>query len=622
MFLNMSATATRTLASLVGLGLMTACPVSSPEPAPIVDEVLAAVPTPPPAEPRGAIDVCVGGEHSCAIREAGKVYCWGDNLRHQVSTGDFAQTSRPTVVPGLPEARRMICDADVSCMLSTADEVWCWGRVAGLTATAVGPTRVPLSPGVRDFVLTRWGGCAVYTDGEVRCIAAGSSREVLAPGIAGATGFVPAEPERLCVARTAGPTICFQAGPRVTPKARAEAPPAAPGEPIVFSHLEEVASLPAIPPPHAPPGTPRLRVTRTSATHACGLDDVGDVFCWGRASAGQLGDLADYLHGPARVPELDDAVSLAVGEAGACAARRSGSLLCWGRLADDDPPLPPRAVDPPFDADAVALGASLLDAASVCARDRATRGWRCRFGAEWLTIPARFLGAPKPALIDERGGAWHLNLHGPPTRDFFFSQVGVPIAAIAHDGYCAVDTRGRIVCGHCGACDRPRDALTTITVDEPFVRVGSLTHDEVHDTTVCGLTIAGRTLCHAIADAPFRWAEPRRLELEGLPGDAVDIAASGGRYAPNLTCVRTRGGDVHCFGDARHAQHDGSADRASKIAGLPAVVELGVGGSFACAREEAGGVWCWGSDRDGGAANGLPLERPEGVRVRFDAPVR
>lgn len=613
----MSATGPRACASLLALGLATACPAPSDLPAPVVEAVDAPAPTPVNTPPRAAIDVCVGSEHSCAIRPDGRVYCWGDNLRHQVAPEELAQTSVPMPVLGLPAARRLVCSADESCVLSTADEVWCWGFTAGFAAPTRSPIRIPLSPGVRDFALTRWGGCAAFSDGKVRCYAAGSFSEVEAPGIADATAFVPAEQDRLCVARTARPAICFTAAPRNAPKARADASPPGPGEPIVFSRVEEVASPPTLPPAVAPPGTPRLAILRSSADHACGLDVAGDVHCWGSASAGQLGDRGAYVHAPERVPGLDDAVSLAVGEGGACAARGSGSLLCWGRLVDADPPLPPRAVAPPFHADAVALGASLLDPSRVCARDAATAAWRCRFGADWLEVPARFPGPPRPALIDARGGAWNLNLHGPPTRDFFFSQVGVPIAAIARDGYCAVDLKGQIVCGHCGACERPRAVLTTIAADEKFVRVGSLTHDAVHDTVVCGVTESGATLCHAIAGAPFGRAEPRRLEIGGLPGDVVDIAASGGRYEPNLTCVRTRGGDVHCFGDTRHAQHPGSAAEASKIAGLPAVVELGVGGSFACAREAAGSVWCWGGNRDGGAPNGLPLARPEGVQVRF-----
>src|SRR5688572_31415380 len=69
----------RTFAPLLALGLATACPAPPAPPAPAVEEVPAPAPTPASTPPRGAIDVCVGSEHSCAIRSNGRVNCWGDN---------------------------------------------------------------------------------------------------------------------------------------------------------------------------------------------------------------------------------------------------------------------------------------------------------------------------------------------------------------------------------------------------------------------------------------------------------------------------------------------------------------------------------------------------------------
>ncbi len=566
-----------------------------------------------------AVDVCVGADHSCALDDAGVVRCWGDNGDHQVSPDDLVQTSVPTVVAGVPPMRKLACGPTSSCGVSKSSEVWCWGYRPAFAPTEGAPFRLALTGPVDDFTLTSFGGCAIARDHEVRCFprSLGSLHEVEVPGADGATGFGPtdATDSRVCVTRAAKSPVCFRASDNPPPIAKAGSLPLDyPRGAVLFRDASEVPALPG-PPANALAPIAGVRRFESSRTHGCGIDDGGGLICWGRATAGQLGDGVAYLHPPARVPEIDDAVSLSVGDGGACAVRRSGELTCWGRHADRDPPLPRRDVATPFRADEVAVGASLLDASRICARDAATSGWRCRFGDEWLVVPKSFVGRPKPALLDAQGGAWNLELHGKPTKTFFFSQIGLPVAAIGHDGYCAVDRKGALACGHCGACAAPRNALTAIVGGEPFVLVGSLTYDETRQSSVCAVTVSGTTRCYEIAQAPFGRAEPKPLAIAGLPAGAVDISSSGGRYEPNLTCVRTAAGEVYCFGEARYRLASSAPLIARRVEGLPPVVGVGTGGNFACAREATGAVWCWGSNRDGGAPDGAPLERPAGVVV-------
>jgi hypothetical protein len=562
-----------------------------------------------------AVDVCVGSAHSCALDDGGAVRCWGDNAQHQVGPEAFAQTSTPTLVEGVPPAARLACDPSSACAVTRTGEVWCWGNEAGFASSGHVPVKLPFDAPVRDFVLTSVGGCAIGSDGAVRCFSRFLGPRFaprVVPGVATATSFAPGPVGSTpCVQRAGEPALCFRVTSHHAPKSKAGSTLPPSPEPLTFDVIG------ASPPPTTmrPPPPPRLgalHAVETSGAHGCGIDDAGLVHCWGRATSGQLGDGTPYLHPPAEVPDLD-AVSLSVGEGGACAVRRNGELVCWGRHAESDDAAPLREVATTFRSDEVAVGASLLDPARVCAREAVTKTWRCRFGAEWLTLDARFVGRPKPALLDAQGRTWSLGLHDRPTRDFFFSQIGASVVALSHDGYCAIDDRGALLCGHCGACDAPRAAVTKIVAGEPLVLVASLTHDVAEETSVCALGRSGTARCWEIATSPFSRAEPKPLAIEGLPGDLVDISSSGGRYEPNLTCVRTGAGAVHCFGDRAHGQHGGSRSRAARIEGLPPVVGVGTGGSFACAREAAGAVWCWGSNRDGGAPDGAPLERPDGV---------
>ena len=57
---------------------------------------------------------------------------------------------------------------------------------------------------------------------------------------------------------------------------------------------------------------------------------------------------------------------------------------------------------------------------------------------------------------------------------------------------------------------------------------------------------------------------------------------------------------------------------AEPITGLPPAVELGVGGSSACARTAQGEVYCWGSNRAGAVPDTAPRERASAVVVNLE----
>jgi hypothetical protein len=55
----------------------------------------------------------------------------------------------------------------------------------------------------------------------------------------------------------------------------------------------------------------------------------------------------------------------------------------------------------------------------------------------------------------------------------------------------------------------------------------------------------------------------------------------------------------------------------AKIEGLPPATDVAVGGAFACAATKEGQVYCWGSNREGGAPDGAARARTTPVLVRW-----
>lgn len=65
--------------------------------------------------------------------------------------------------------------------------------------------------------------------------------------------------------------------------------------------------------------------------HMCVRDTLGDVYCWGDNSSGQLGDApSDYAPRPRRVRLPEPITQLSSGAAHVCAIADNGALYCWG----------------------------------------------------------------------------------------------------------------------------------------------------------------------------------------------------------------------------------------------------------------------------------------------------
>ncbi len=80
-----------------------------------------------------AIDMCAGTAYSCAVRAGGTVVCWGDNTEGQLGIGSAGGSAvrASSAAVGVSGAVRIGCGAVHACAVTSAGEVWCWGRNGG-----------------------------------------------------------------------------------------------------------------------------------------------------------------------------------------------------------------------------------------------------------------------------------------------------------------------------------------------------------------------------------------------------------------------------------------------------------------------------------------------------------
>jgi hypothetical protein len=336
-----------------------------------------------------------------------------------------------------------------------------------------------------------------------------------------------------------------------------------------------------------------------SRDHACAI--VRDhVECWGEATSGQLGDGTRYMHSPAPVAGIDDAVSLGAGESIVCAGRKRGGLTCWGQANGWDRMPEAGTLDIPATGPVDRLTFARFDMPCI----RSATGWSC-----WEFV------------------SWRHKRRQDDVADDVFARRRIPIVSMSPDGSCAIDLKGRLGCFResYGLDPHPSPAWAEghfVKVTSP-VRLGSANDTT---TTACARTRDGLVRCFRV---PERGAQLEPMDIPGVAAihDATLIVASRDYRPPHpgssLVCAVTRAGVVYCWGDGRFGQLGGPSGRdlvATRIDDLPPAVDLAVAGSYACARTLAGRVYCWGSNRNGGAPNGVPAERKMPVRVLLPAP--
>ena len=343
---------------------------------------------------------------------------------------------------------------------------------------------------------------------------------------------------------------------------------------------------------HKPP--PRVRVW-LGPSHACSLQKNGELECWGKNDAGQLGDRTTTtraLPGPVQsAGKIDD---LALGASHTCALA-AGGVRCWG------------------DGTRGQLGTGLTSALSA------------------PTVPVVAHGAPLAGVTAIAAGS---------DRSCALTPDGVRcwgdgvVDAVEPEGFHGVATEvavGGLPAGGdgfvCAAFGEPK-AVRCVGSDDRGQSAG-------HQPILAGLTVAGITAgakhaCVVLDNGDVEcWGandhgqlgdgthnDARVPALVHMPG-AVEVHA-GATY----TCARLRNNTIACWGDNReHQLVSGTSEPSSTPAPVPGLVgvqELAIAGDSGCARLlDDGAVRCWGANTFGQLGDGTaqPHDVPMPVRA-------
>ncbi|MGH1340648.1 MAG: protein kinase domain-containing protein [Nannocystales bacterium] len=282
--------------------------------------------------------VALGGGFSCATNPAGEARCWGKGDHgvrgdgSEVSVGDDEpiDTVRPVAL-GDASVLQLALGADHACARIQSgeldDSVRCWGSNAH---GQLGVAGFPFAIG----------------DGVGNGLGRGARPDDPALAVSGLEGLliesIHAGGNRSCVVQTHGGVRCWGADALSVLGYQPEHVP--------WCTSSEACDLEAPPPFDLPLGSPTVSLA-LGQDHACAVDPVGDVRCWGTGTWGRLGDGSNVLgrdeargawSRPAedRIVELGDfdrdgfrdpVTALSASNWHTCATMVSGGVRCWGR---------------------------------------------------------------------------------------------------------------------------------------------------------------------------------------------------------------------------------------------------------------------------------------------------
>jgi len=305
-----------------------------------------------PDELTGAIDIAAGVAHACAATTDGVAWCWGRNSSRQLGDGTTTMRLGGVIVLKASTALDGVLDVEVggshSCAVREGGQAWCWGNGRqgrlgiGTTPATSGPVRMRrvggALGGVEQVVAGGAHTCARIAAGTVWCTGDNTygqlgdgtrttrklAVQVEKTGGTALTGVVDiaASAFRTCAATSSGAAWCWgtseyvggpDQGTEVTDRTRATRVKQANGQPLT--------------------GITRIA---TGLEDSCAIGTGGQVWCWGHNLRGAAGNgtttpqrRAVQVTYQNSVP-FTDATDIAVGRYFACAITSESETWCWG----------------------------------------------------------------------------------------------------------------------------------------------------------------------------------------------------------------------------------------------------------------------------------------------------
>ena len=248
------------------------------------------------------VEISAGASHTCALDGTGAAYCWGEGEFGQLGNALSADVSVPSPVAG-PAFLRISAGQDHTCAVTLGGVAFCWGlNNQGQLGIGTQITRtVPIAV-TGGLSFSRVSAGAGYSCGVTQAGAGYCWGEDISGSLGGGGAVPQANPAPVLVlggltftgiTAAGGHTCGLAAGLTYCWGLNAS------GELGIGSMVNQ--SMPLVLPPGSQHGISLL--LPGLGDHTCGLNGLGEVYCWGLNTSGQVGIAAGApVTAPVMVP--------------------------------------------------------------------------------------------------------------------------------------------------------------------------------------------------------------------------------------------------------------------------------------------------------------------------------
>lgn len=274
--------------------------------------------------------------HTCAIKTTGQLYCWGDDTYGQLGHGgpNVNQVEPVEVDGGGTDWASVTTGGYHTCALKDSGRLYCWGSDGsgrlgngGTDTDENQPVEVEAPIGsATNWVAVSAGeshSCALRTRGRLYCWGSDGSGELgdgfpevsqpapVQVGVATTWAAVTTGAGHTCATKTNGRLYCWGWGDR--------------GQLGNGGHTNQYT-------PTQVGVATNWSAVEGGFAHTCGRKSNGRLFCWGSDDSGELGDGMPLALQTTPVPVVGGTNwgGIAAGGAHTCALKTNRRLLCWG----------------------------------------------------------------------------------------------------------------------------------------------------------------------------------------------------------------------------------------------------------------------------------------------------